>query len=83
MGKLEKLAASLLMWECGLKQYARRIIGADGEVTPYVGVWIETTKLTPATNMPTSLLMWECGLKHLISQTSDLPDRHSLCGSVD
>ena len=34
------------MWECGLKQYARRIIGTDGEVTPYVGVWIETQVVT-------------------------------------
>ena len=29
------------MWECGLKQYVRRL-GRLGRVTPYVGVWIET-----------------------------------------
>ena len=32
-------------------------------VTPYVGVWIETTCLPPMVVSMTSLLMWECGLK--------------------
>mgnify|MGYP007010872636 CR=1 FL=1 len=36
---------SLLMWECGLKpeEFANRM--AALEVTPYVGVWIETNVL--------------------------------------
>ena len=32
-------------------------------VTPYVGVWIETTKRMRLTCSALSLLMWECGLK--------------------
>ena len=33
---------SLLMWECGLKQFLPVFLVAVTEVTPYVGVWIET-----------------------------------------
>ena len=32
-------------------------------VTPYVGVWIETKQLLVQENASVSLLMWECGLK--------------------
>ena len=35
--------SSLLMWECGLKQHFSCYIGVTDLVTPYVGVWIETT----------------------------------------
>ena len=42
MAKLEKLAASLLMWECGLKLIEVLYAPTDKKVTPYVGVWIET-----------------------------------------
>ena len=34
--------ASLLMWECGLKQHRTCLNKAVLSVTPYVGVWIET-----------------------------------------
>ena len=34
-------------------------------VTPYVGVWIETTSSTVLTIKRESLLMWECGLKRV------------------
>ena len=30
------------MWECGLKQFLLVFLVAATEVTPYVGVWIET-----------------------------------------
>ena len=30
-----------------------------------------------------SLLMWECGLKQQVRVCVQLPERHSLCGSVD
>ena len=33
---------SLLMWECGLKQPWDIILEYHLDVTPYVGVWIET-----------------------------------------
>ena len=35
---------SLLMWERGLKLVQTHNIGCNEEVTPYVGVWIETAK---------------------------------------
>ena len=34
---------SLLMWECGLKQQLGPAVCQGYQVTPYVGVWIETT----------------------------------------
>ena len=34
---------SLLMWECGLKQPTYQTSDTGGNVTPYVGVWIETS----------------------------------------
>ena len=30
------------MWECGLKQYGEELNHVAHEVTPRVGVWIET-----------------------------------------
>ena len=33
---------SLLMWECGLKQWEGGYVCDPDDVTPYVGVWIET-----------------------------------------
>ena len=33
---------SLPTWECGLKRLAGLALPADPEVTPHVGVWIET-----------------------------------------
>ena len=36
-------AVSLLMWECGLKHTKSGYYGRLCNVTPYVGVWIETT----------------------------------------
>ena len=30
------------MWECGLKHSLYGLKGTNREVTPYVGVWIET-----------------------------------------
>ena len=63
MEKLEKLAASLLMWECGLKHPKVRVRGGSRKVTPYVGVWIETNSPGRECSYRQSLLMWECGLK--------------------
>ena len=36
----------------------------ENTVTPYVGVWIETSKTQSLVSTTQSLLMWECGLKH-------------------
>ena len=54
---------SLLMWECGLKHSLYGLKGTNREVTPYVGVWIETSISANDGNSLLSLLMWECGLK--------------------
>ena len=54
---------SLLMWECGLKQPWDIILEYHLNVTPYVGVWIETSISANDGNSLLSLLMWECGLK--------------------
>ena len=35
---------SLLMWECGLKRMIDKVLSEEYDVTPYVGVWIETTE---------------------------------------
>ena len=35
------------MWECGLKQIIIVQFCTDVIVTPYVGVWIETSSVTP------------------------------------
>ncbi|EIY18807.1 hypothetical protein HMPREF1062_05780, partial [Bacteroides cellulosilyticus CL02T12C19] len=43
-GVIYKAAKSLLMWECGLKQTHTNTV-LTCEVTPYVGVWIETALL--------------------------------------
>ena len=37
---------SLLMWECGLKRNKMEEEQDALDVTPYVGVWIETVKLS-------------------------------------
>ena len=51
------------MWECGLKPLSEPVDSEQYEVTPYVGVWIETAKGGLTELMLSSLLMWECGLK--------------------
>ena len=53
------------------------------EVTPYVGVWIETWLTEKQYIDRKSLLMWECGLKHNHSTSLLIKLSHSLCGSVD
>ena len=68
---------SLLMWECGLKHSLYGLKGTNREVTPYVGVWIETSISANDGNSLLSLLMWECGLKPaaettLVTATSSL-----------
>ncbi len=53
------------MWECGLKHNLFYAVTTDLDVTPYVGVWIETFKTRSLVSITLSLLMWECGLKPL------------------
>ena len=56
------------MWECGLKHNLFYAVTTDLDVTPYVGVWIETFKTRSLVSITLSLLMWECGLKHEITE---------------
>ena len=44
---------SLLMWECGLKQHIPANYRKRLTVTPYVGVWIETTLTAGALTLDT------------------------------
>ena len=74
---------SLLMWECGLKHRSSPVMAKPFTVTPYVGVWIETTKAQVEITKQMSLLMWECGLKLKRIDGLRCKHCHSLCGSVD
>ena len=71
------------MWECGLKLNRLRSAGRGTRVTPYVGVWIETTNNAKRLKYAMSLLMWECGLKLTTTEALKVNEGHSLCGSVD
>ena len=71
------------MWECGLKQVTAELFHCSFEVTPYVGVWIETKAELDIYEAETSLLMWECGLKLVNRARNPHTLCHSLCGSVD
>ena len=55
------------MWECGLKPVRPLLHNLQIEVTPYVGVWIETLYQLNLELISLSLLMWECGLKQYIA----------------
>ena len=80
---LARRKASLLMWECGLKHTESGYYSRLCDVTPYVGVWIETPHPLRLLSLPASLLMWECGLKLSTAALAVLDACHSLCGSVD
>ena len=52
------------MWVCGLKPFIFTVCGNVALVTPYVGVWIETTLLChQEKGSQSSHPMWVCGLK--------------------
>ena len=71
------------MWECGLKPELFQADLLEKSVTPYVGVWIETTYLRLVGDEGTSLLMWECGLKLRKRRKQDRPQQSLLmweCG---
>ena len=55
----------------------------NDEVTPYVGVWIETCPANPVSVTRQSLLMWECGLKLTVRDENVATDKSLLmweCG---
>ena len=52
------------MWVCGLKRLRRQECYTRKDVTPYVGVWIETNQKEWMALGWESHPMWVCGLKH-------------------
>ena len=71
------------MWECGLKQKKTKDIVELREVTPHVGVWIETEtaeNLRAVFQVTPHVGVWiETALEHY----DDKYLSHSPCGSVD
>ena len=52
-------------WVCGLKHYKPNEIYDRYNVTPCVGVWIETSKIGESISIALSHPAWVCGLKLL------------------
>ena len=50
-------------WVCGLKHQERYLALLRHSVTPFVGVWIETTWVTGYDSRFLSHPSWVCGLK--------------------
>ena len=50
-------------WVCGLKQLMRLYLCRNHKVTPFVGVWIETTSTLWYTLIVKSHPSWVCGMK--------------------
>ena len=72
------------MWVCGLKHTDILCELQDRRVTPYVGVWIETSYSMPMSDLLQSHPMWVCGLKqHYFFTRRKVVSRHTLCGCVD
>ena len=69
-------------WVCGLKQ-ASSVVNTVTLVTPYVGVWIETSISLAADMLKLSHPTWVCGLKLLDSQAQQVLNSHTLRGCVD
>ena len=72
------------MWECGLKPEEIYIPELAKEVTPYVGVWIETQRVVRwLTCLPVTpyVGVWIETEYHRLQRFRNLC--HSLCGSVD
>ena len=70
-------------WVCGLKLLTVIASTITQKVTPFVGVWIETStsgwKLTGKSSHPS----WVCGLKQDIFTYAPECDGHTLRGCVD
>ena len=71
-------------WVCGLKQVCKVLLDYPPEVTPFVGVWIETQYRSCHYNLTDlSHPSWVCGLK--LPDLLDLfgIECHTLRGCVD
>ena len=70
-------------WVCGLKLFADRGGRNQTNVTPCVGVWIETTPSTVCLVNGKSHPAWVCGLKPPSSVSLIRKSSHTLRGCVD
>ena len=70
-------------WVCGLKLPLRVAIEIEVNVTPYVGVWIETDIQRSNGGCASSHPTWVCGLKQKIQGTLLSGVCHTLRGCVD
>ena len=69
-------------WVCGLKLFTSRRM-RNGDVTPYVGVWIETLVRIIQIRCVLSHPTWVCGLKLGKDVLPYLQECHTLRGCVD
>ena len=69
-------------WVCGLKHTLNNVILLD-EVTPCVGVWIETPQHIPVGFEYMSHPAWVCGLKPIPFHNIRFLSSHTLRGCVD
>ena len=70
-------------WVCGLKPALNLQNNPGRDVTPCVGVWIETLVRIIQIKWLQSHPAWVCGLKHRLISPSTRRSRHTLRGCVD
>ena len=70
-------------WVCGLKRDSLALKVNDMEVTPCVGVWIETSDNTRNYGNYSSHPAWVCGLKLYLPSRHYPALCHTLRGCVD
>ena len=71
------------VWVCGLKQFVRPLCDDLTEVTPCMGVWIETAAACFNASLTLSHPVWVCGLKPLSNMVRSQQTCHTLYGCVD
>ena len=70
-------------WVCGLKHGLIRPSATGSQVTPCVGVWIETSRFKAQCRLTVSHPAWVCGLKRTQVKGRSMSISHTLRGCVD
>ena len=70
-------------WVCGLKREPLHVLGCCSQVTPFVGVWIETCLLAAVCLVCRSHPSWVCGLKLPLGALPQIWRCHTLRGCVE
>ena len=70
-------------WVCGLKQPILNKRKKAAQVTPFVGVWIETAGIGYGAAAKASHPSWVCGLKLSNPDFAEAVRSHTLRGCVD